>query len=238
MINFTNYASTKQQTGYNEGLRAYMVAVFQNMAIALIITAIAAKIVASSPAMMQAIFNTPLSWLVMFAPLGMVFYMSARIMSMSVNGAKIALWTFSALMGISLASIFYMYTEESIAKVFFITASVFGGMAIYGHTTKKDLSSWSSFLMMGVIGMIIASLANLFFQSSALSNLLAYVGVIVFTLFTAYDVQKIKSYYYSMVSTASEETAYKVSIYGSLTLYMDFINLFLSLLRILGTRRD
>ena len=192
---------------------------------------------ASSPALMNAIFSTPLQWIVMLAPLGMVFFMSAKIMSMSVSGARTSLWVFSGLMGLSLSSIFYVYTSESIAKTFFITASLFGAMALYGHTTKKDLSGMGSFLMMGVIGIFIASLANMFFQSSALSNVLSYVGVIVFTLLTAYDVQKLKSVYYQMGSS-SNEMAQKTAIYGALNLYMDFINLFIFLLRIFGVRRD
>ena len=124
-----------------------------------------------------------------------------------------------------------------VKKAFFITASLFGAMALYGHTTKKDLSGMGSFLMMGVIGIFIASLANMFFQSFALSNVLSYVGVIVFTLLTAYDVQKLKSVYYQMGSS-SNEMAQKTAIYGALNLYMDFINLFIFLLRIFGVRRD
>ena len=238
MVDYTNYAqSNVQRPGYNEGLRVYMLSVFQNMGIALVITALVAMFTASSPALMNAIFSTPLQWIVMLAPIGMVFFMSAKIMSMSVSGARTSLWVFSGLMGLSLSSIFYGYTSESIAKTFFITASLFGAMALYGHTTKKDLSGMGSFLMMGVIGIFIASLANMFFQSSALSNVLSYVGVIVFTLLTAYDVQKLKSVYYQMGSS-SNEMAQKTAIYGALNLYMDFINLFIFLLRIFGVRRD
>ena len=237
-MDYTNYAqSDVQRPGYNEGLRVYMLSVFQNMGIALVITALVAMFTASSPALMNAIFSTPLQWVVMLAPLGMVFFMSAKIMSMSVSGARTSLWVFAGLMGLSLSSIFYVYTSESIAKTFFITASLFGAMALYGHTTKKDLTGMGSFLMMGVIGIFIASLANMFFQSSALSNVLSYVGVIVFTLLTAYDVQMLKSVYYQMGSS-SNEVAQKTAIYGALNLYMDFINLFIFLLRIFGVRRD
>ena len=237
MTDYTNYAqSNVQRPGYNEGLRVYMLSVFQNMGIALVITALVAMFTASSPALMNTIFSTPLQWVVMLAPLGMVFFMSAKIMSMSVSGARISLWVFAGLMGLSLSSIFYVYTSESIAKTFFIASSLFGAMALYGHTTKKDLSGMGSFLMMGVIGIFIASLANMFFQSSALSNVLSYVGVIVFTLLTAYDVQKLKSVYYQM-GNSSNETAQKTAIYGALNLYMDFINLFIFLLRIFGVRR-
>lgn len=239
MMDYTSYAQTNvQRPGYNEGLRTYMLSVFQNMSIALVITALVAMFTASSPALMNAIFSTPLQWLVMLAPLGMVFFLSAKIMSMSVSGARMALWSFAALMGLSLSSMSIYYTSESIAKVFFITASLFGSMAIYGHTTKRDLSGMGSFLMMGVIGIFIASLANMFFQSSALGNVLSYVGVVVFTLLTAYDVQMLKSVYYQMGATGSNEIAQKTSIYGALNLYMDFINLFIFLLRIFGVRRS
>lgn len=239
MVDYTNYVGTStQRAGYNEGLRAYMVSVFQNMGIALAITAVVSMLVASSQTLMQVIFGTPLQWVVVLAPLGMVFFMSAKIMSMSVQSARISLWVFAGLMGLSLASIFYVYTQESIAKVFFITASLFGAMSIYGHTTKKDLSGLGSFLMMGLIGLVIASLANLFFQSSALGNVLSYVGVIIFTLLTAYDVQKLKTIYYQVGADGSSEIAQKMSVYGALNLYMDFINLFMFLLRIFGTRRN
>lgn len=238
MLNYTGYAqTTTQRSGYNEGLRVYMISVFQNMGIALAITAVIAMLVASSPSLMQLFFATPLQWVVVFAPLVMVFFMSAKIMSMSISAARTSLWVFSGLMGLSLASIFYVYTQESIAKVFFITASLFGAMAIYGHTTKKDLSKLGSFLIMGLIGLLIASLANLFFQSSALGNVLSYVGVIIFTLLTAYDVQKLKNIYYQ-VGTGSNEVAQRMSVYGALNLYMDFINLFIFLLRIFGVRRN
>ena len=238
MLNYTTHTQTAtQRSAYNEGLRVYMLSVFQSMGIALAITAVVAMLVASSSSLMQLFFATPLQWVVVLAPLGMVFFMSAKIMSMSVSAARISLWVFSGLMGLSLASIFYVYTQESIAKVFFITASLFGAMAIYGHTTKRDLSALGSFLIMGVIGLLIASLANLFFQSSALNNVLSYIGVIIFTLLTAYDVQKLKNIYYQL-GTGSNEVAQRMSIYGALNLYMDFINLFLFLLRIFGVRRD
>jgi FtsH-binding integral membrane protein len=239
MVDYTNYAGTAtQRAGYNEGLRAYMISVFQNMGVALAITAIVSMLVASSQTLMQVIFGSPLQWVVVLAPLGMVFFMSAKIMSMSVSSARLSLWVFAGLMGLSLSSMFYVYTEESIAKVFFITASLFGAMSIYGHTTKKDLSGLGSFLIMGVIGLVIASLANLFFQSSALGNVLSYVGVIIFTLLTAYDVQKLKTIYYQIGADGSSEIAQRMSIYGALNLYMDFINLFMFLLRIFGTRRS
>lgn len=235
-----DYAKTTvQRTDYNEGLRVYMLSVFQDMSVALVITALLAILTASSSALMNAIFSTPLRWVVMFSPIAMVFFMSTKITSMPVSTAKISLWVFSALMGISLSSIFYVYTSQSIARVFFITASLFGSMVIYGHTTKKDLSGMGSFLIMGMTGIFIASLSNIFFQSSALSNILSYVSVIVFTALTAYDVQMLKSVYYQMGGeTASNEIARKTAIYGALNLYMDFVNLFISLLRIFAVKKD
>ena len=237
MIDYTSSTTVKNKSAYNEGLRVYMLSIFKNMGIALIITAITSMFVASSPQLMNLFFNTPLKWVVILSPLIMVFYLGSKIMSMTVQGARTALWSFSALMGISLASLFYVYTEQSLAKVFFITASLFGAMSIYGHTTKRDLSSMGSFLTMGMIGLIIASLANIFFPSPALYNILSYIGVIIFTLLTAYDVQKLKNIYFS-IGSSGNEAAQKVAIYGALNLYMDFINLFIFLLRIFGMRRD
>jgi FtsH-binding integral membrane protein len=237
MIDYTSSAAVKNKLNYNEGLRVYMLSIFQNMGIALAITALLSMFVASSPELMQVFFNTPLKWVIILSPLIMVFYLSAKIMSMSVQGARTALWVFSALMGISLASLFYVYTQQSLAKVFFITASLFGAMCIYGHTTKRDLSGMGSFLTMGLIGLIIASFANMFFPSPAIYNILSYVGVIIFTLLTAYDVQKLKNIYYSM-GRSNNEASQKIAIYGALSLYMDFINLFIFLLRIFGVRRD
>ena len=237
MINYTSSTASRNKASYNEGLRVYMLSIFQNMGTALAITAIVSMFVASSTELMHALFNTPLRWVVVLSPLLMVFYLSAKIMDMSIQGARAALWLFSALMGASLASLFHVYTQQSLIKVFLVTASLFGAMCIYGHTTKRDLTSIGSFLTMGLVGLVIASFANMLFPSSALHNILSFVGVIIFTLLTAYDVQKLKDIYYS-IGAENNEVSQKIAVYGALNLYMDFINLFIFLLRIFGVRRD
>jgi FtsH-binding integral membrane protein len=172
----------------------------------------------------------------MLAPLGMVIFMSTRFMYMSNESARLSLWVYAGLMGVSLSSIFLIYTGESIARAFFITASVFGGMSIYGYSTKKDLTSLNSFLMMGLLGIIIASLVNIFMQSGAVSFVVSIAAVIVFSLLTAYDTQRLKNVYYQVASDAT--TAEKVAIFGALCLYMDFINLFIQFMHFFGQRRD
>jgi len=218
----------------DEGLRSYMLRVYNYMASGLALTGIVAYVVASTPALMQAIFGTGLFWVVALAPLGFVFFLSARVHKMSVTGAQTAFWLFAGVMGLSLASIFIVYTSTSIARVFFITASVFGAMSLYGYTTKKDLSGWGSFLFMGLIGIIIASLVNIFLASSAMHFAISVIGVLVFTGLTAYDTQRIKEMY--LAADDASVTA-KKAIMGALSLYLDFINLFLMLLRLFGNRQ-
>ena len=217
----------------DEGLRAYMLGVYNYMASGLALTGIVAFIVANTEFLMDAIFGTPLLWVVMLAPLGVVFFMSARIQSMSAGAAQATFWVFAVLMGMSLASIFIVYTGASIARVFFITASVFGAMSIYGYTTKRDLTGWGSFLFMGLIGIIIASVVNIFLASSALEFAISVIGVLVFVGLTAYDTQNIKSMY---VESDGAAVVTKKAIMGALRLYLDFINLFLMLLRLFGNR--
>lgn len=228
----TNSASNN----YDVKLRAYIISVYQYMAVALAITGLIAFYVSSSPTMMIALFTPPLSWLVLFAPLGMVFYMSARINSLTSAAAQLCFWSFACLMGLSLSSIFAVYTSISIVKTFLITSSLFGVMSIYGHTTKKDLSGIGSFLMMGLIGLVIASLVNLFLKSDAMSFIASIIGVIIFTGLTAYDTQKLKDTYYQAMH--NNDTMAKVAVYGALGLYMDFVNLFIFLLRFMGNRRS
>ena len=180
------------------------------------------------------IFASAFKWVVIFAPLGMVFFLSARINSMSLSGAQIAFWVFAALMGLSLASIFLVYAHASIARVFFITAASFGALSLYGYTTKRDLSAWGSFLFMGLIGIIIAMLVNLFLASSALQFAISVIGVLVFAGLTAYDTQQIKEMYY----VGDDGTvAGRKAVMGALRLYLDFINLFMMLLQLFGDRR-
>jgi len=170
----------------------------------------------------------------MLAPLGFVFFLSARINKMSVSAAQITFWLFASIMGLSLASIFIEFTQTSIARVFFITAGTFGAMSLYGYTTKRDLTKLGGFLFMGLIGIIIASLVNLFVGSSALQFAISVIGVLVFVGLTAYDTQNIKNMYYSGDSI---EIGSKKALMGALKLYLDFINLFILLLQLFGQRR-
>ena len=235
-IDYINTQSTTRRTSYDFRLRKYLISVYQYMALALAITAFIAMSAASSQEFMYAIHSSGLKWIIAFAPLGMAFYMGSRLMSMSQTAAQSCLMIFAALMGLSLSSIFIVFTGESIARVFFITASTFGAMSIYAHNTKKDLSSMGSFLMMGAVGLLISGVVNIFLQSSAIYFISSMIGVVVFTLFTAYDTQRVKELYYQ--NQGSEGVASKLAVYGSLTLYMDFINLFVFLLQLLGVRRN
>jgi FtsH-binding integral membrane protein len=219
----------------DEGLRSYMLSVYNYMGLGLAITGLVAFMVASTPALYQPIFGTPLKWVVMLAPLGFVFFLGAKIQTMSVSAAQLTFWAFAAAMGLSLASIFLVFTGESIARVFFITAGTFGAMSLYGYTTKRDLSGWGSFLFMGLIGIIIAMVVNLFLASSALHFAISVIGVLVFTGLTAYDTQRIKEMYYEV--DASDVVARK-AIMGALSLYLNFINLFVMLLHLFGTGRE
>lgn len=216
------------------GLRNYMVRVYGYMAMGLGLTGLVAFFAASSPALMMAIFTSPLKWVVMFAPFGMVMFLSARIGSMSFSAAQMSFWIYAGLMGLSLSSIFLVFTGQSIARLFFVSASVFGAMSLYGYTTRKDLTAFGSFLLMGVMGLVVASLVNLFLQSSAMQMMISVIGVLVFTGLTAYDTQQIKESYYE---ADGYELAGKKAILGALQLYLDFVNLFISLLYLFGDRR-
>lgn len=217
----------------DQGLKSYMLRVYNYMAGALGLSGVVAYMVGTNEVLMQAIFGTPLAFVVMLAPLGFVWFFSAKVHSMSVSAAQTCFWVFAGLMGVSIAYIFAVYTGASIARVFFITASVFGGMSLYGYTTKRDLSGWGSFLFMGLLGIIIASLVNIFLKSSALDFAVSIIGVLVFVGLTAYDTQRIKQTYYQL----SGDTLAKAAIMGALSLYMDFINLFMMLLRLFAERR-
>jgi FtsH-binding integral membrane protein len=228
----------------DEGLRAYMLRVYNYMGSALLVTGIVALVTfklavdSLSPLIFSplgnSIYNSGLAWVVMLAPLGVVFYMSFGINKMSASKAQTVFWIFAALMGISLSSIFVVYTETSITRVFFITAGTFGAMSLYGYTTKRDLTKLGSFLMMGLIGIIIASLVNIFMKSSMMYFVISILGVLIFVGLTAYDTQKIKNMY---AVSDSGEIMGKKAVMGALTLYLDFINLFIMLLRLFGQRR-
>ena len=226
---------TAKQASYDIGLRTYMISVYNYMALALLITGVVAWSVAEIEPLFALIFHSPLHWVVMFAPLVMVWIVMPKIINYSLQKAQMMFWIFAALMGVSLAYLFKMFTGESLARTFFITASVFGAMSLYGYTTKKDLSGMGSFLMMGLIGIVIASLVNIFMQSPGMSFVVSILGVLIFTGLTAYDTQEIKNNYYRCGGNV--EVASKIAIYGALSLYMDAINLFIFLLRLFGERR-
>ncbi|MCA0275043.1 MAG: Bax inhibitor-1/YccA family protein [Proteobacteria bacterium] len=258
MSDFRNYQTRMATTGartdasIDEGLRAYMLKVYNLMGLGLVITGIAAfatmmLATTNDPAtavatlgngkmltsLGVALYGSPLKWVVMLAPLGMVFFLSARIQSMSVSGAQTAFWVFAGLMGLSLSSIFLVYTSASIVQTFFVTAAAFGGLSLFGYTTKRDLTAMGTFFAMGVIGLLIAMVVNIFLQSSALQFAISAIGVLVFAGLTAYDTQKIKEMYFEGDDVL---VAGRKAIMGALTLYLDFINLFSFLLSFLGNR--
>ena len=224
---------TFDQAAVDEGLRAYMLRVYNYMASGLALSGIVAYLIASSPTAMAAVFGTPLQWVVMLAPLGLVFFLASRVHKMSAGAAQATFWIYAGLNGVALSFIFMVYTGTDIARVFFITAAMFGAVSLYGYTTKRDLSAWGSFLFMGLIGIVIASLVNIFIQSSMMQWIISVIGVLVFTGLTAYDTQQIKEIYYEGDSDA---VMTKKSIMGALKLYLDFLNLFLMLLYLFGNR--
>jgi len=238
----------------DQGLRSYLLRVYNYMGLGLVLTGLvayfanaAAVTTDTAQAAAQApngelltqwgvlLYTSPLMWVVVFAPVVLVMVLSFGVQRMSASAAQLAFWAFAALMGLSLSSIFLVYTGTSIARVFFITAATFGAMSLYGYTTKRDLTGFGSFLFMGLIGIIIASLVNIFLHSSALAFGISIIGVLIFVGLTAYDTQKIKLSY---SASYSGEVLAKGAIMGALSLYLDFINLFLMLLRLFGNQRN
>jgi FtsH-binding integral membrane protein len=222
------------QAGLDVGLREYMLRIYNYMASALALTGIVAYVFANS-GYYAAIQHTPLIWVVMLAPLGLVMLLSFGINRLSAAAAQGIFWLYAALMGVSLASVFLVFTGASVARVFFITAGTFAAMSLYGYTTRRDLSQMGSFLFMGLIGIVIASLVNIFIASSALQFAISVIGVVVFVGLTAWDTQQIKEMYYE---ADGSEVASKKAVMGALRLYLDFVNLFMMLLQLLGVRRD
>ena len=229
-----NTYSQSQSTAIDQGLRDYMMKVYNYMTSGLAISGLVAWGFSQSPTLMGAIYGTALQWVVMLAPLGFIFFLGARLQKMSLSAAQMTFWAFAAVMGISLSYIFIVFTGVSIVRVFLITSCTFAAMSIYGYTTKRDLTKFGSFLIMGLIGIIIASIVNIFLQSSAMQFVISCVGVLVFVGLTAYDTQNIKNEYDEY---HDEETAGKLAISGALRLYLDFINLFIMLLHLFGDRR-
>ena len=233
---FTTFAQGRAsgQAQIDEGLRSFMLKVYNYMGLGLALTGAVAFFVSTSPALMQAIFGTPLQWLVMLSPFAFILVLSFGINRLRPATAQLLFWAFAGVMGLSLSSIFIVYTGTSVARVFFITASVFGAMSLYGYTTKRSLASWGSFLFMGLIGLFIAAIVNWFLASTALQYAIAAAGVLIFTGLTAYDTQRIKHSYYEGDTAAMAE---KKAILGALHLYLDSILLFIMLMRFLGQHR-
>jgi hypothetical protein len=231
------WAGTQARTipAIDAGLRQHMLRVYNYMASGLLLTGIVAYVVANTPAVFNAIFGTPLAWVVMLAPLGFVFFLSLRLDRIQASTAQALFWAFAGVMGLSMATIFVAFTGASVARVFFITAGTFAAMSLYGYTTRRSLANIGSFLFMGLIGIVIAGLVNMFIHSTQLQMIISVVGVLVFVGLTAYDTQRIKEEY---SEHHDSQTAGKLAIWGALRLYLDFINLFMMLLQLLGNRRD
>jgi uncharacterized protein len=215
------------------GLRKYMLSVYNTMASGVLLTGIVALLFAQSGFAAQ-VLNTPLRWLIMLAPLGFVMVLSFGINRLSTTAAQGIYWAFTVVMGLSLSSIFLVYTGESIATTFFATAAAFAGLSLYGYTTKRDLSGLGTFLIMGLVGLLVAMVINIFLQSTAMAMAISFIGVLLFAGLTAYDTQKIKSMYFYVAGT---DMVGKSVIMGALTLYLDFINMFTFLLSFMGDRR-
>jgi hypothetical protein len=233
---FATYSQTQQ---IDEGLRNFMLKIYNYMAGGLCVSALVAFLIATNNSLLS-LFFTPtgysaLGWIALISPLILVFAFGWVVNRGSLAQVQTVFWSYSALMGISLAPIFLAYTGASIARVFLITGATFGALSLYGYTTKKSLSGWGSFLMIGVFGLIIASIVNIFLKSTGLDYALSYLTVFIFAGLVAYDTQSLKSLYYA--SGVGGDIADRGAIAGALSLYLDFINMFLSLLRLMGDRR-
>ncbi|MCY1665588.1 Bax inhibitor-1/YccA family protein [Rhizobium sp. SL86] len=225
----------QSQAAFDEGLRQHMLRIYNYMGLGLVITGLVAFFVASTPALYVPIFSTPLKWVVMLAPLAFVFFFSFKIQTMSASTAQMTFWAFCAVMGLSLASVFLVFTGASIARTFFITATMFGATSLYGYVTKRDLSKFGSFLMMGLIGVVIASVVNIFLGSSALQFAISIIGIFVFIGLTAWDTQNIKEQY---AENFDQESQQKLAVFGALSLYLNFVNIFQLLLSLTGQREE
>ena len=224
----------REGVAYDAGLRSYMLSVYNYMASGVLLTGIVALLFANSGMAEQLLVNGgPLRWVVMLAPLGFVMVLSFGIARLSTGTAQLLYWLFAVVMGISMSSIFLVFTGESIAQTFFATAAAFLGLSLWGYTTKKDLSGLGTFLIMGVVGLLVAMVINIFLQSSALQLAVSAIGVLLFAGLTAYDTQRIKSLYFHVAGT---DMMGKTAIMGALSLYLDFVNMFTFLLQFMGSR--
>ena len=243
MIDYTK-SFTQDKKSFDDGLRSYMLRIYNFMAMGLLVTGSFAFATLNFPPLANLMFNlgpngeflgtTGFGMLMSFAPLGIAIYFFMGIGKMSVNTAQTLFWVYAGVMGVSLSYLGLIYTGQSLARTFFICASVFGAMSIYGYTTKRDLTSMGSFLVMGLIGIIVVSLVNMFLQSPAIDFATSFIGIAIFMGLTAWDTQKLKTMYYN---TGGGEMGQKMAVLGAFSLYLDFINLFLYMLRFFGDRR-
>lgn len=221
--------------GFDEGLRQHMLGIYRNMGLALLVSASVAWLIASTPALYQPIFGTPLKWVAMLAPLAFVFVFSFRFEKMTLTGARTALLAFAAIMGVSLASILLVFTGTSIAVTLLVAATTFLGMSLWGYMTRADLTRYSTFLFMGLIGVVLASLVNLFLQSGTLQLVVSIIGVLVFTGLTAWDTQRAKNEY---LTYGASDYGEKLAVMSALSLYLNLVNLFQLLLTFFGQREE
>jgi FtsH-binding integral membrane protein len=235
LSSFNRTAAAGTQARFDEGLRRHMLGIYRNMGIGLALTGLVALAVASTPALVALIFGTPLKWVAMFAPLAFVFFFQFRIDRMTTATARASFFAFAAIMGVSMASIFLVFTGQSIAMAFFTAAAMFAGLSLWGYTTGRDLTGMGSFLIVGLFAVIGASLINLFLGSSLLQMGLSAVGVLVFAGLTAWDTQRLKSEYLAFAGTQATE---KLAVMGALSLYLNLINMFQLLLGLMGQREE
>lgn len=229
-------AAGARTAAIDEGLRTHMNKVYGTMSIGMLLTFAAAWAVGNNAAMMNTLFTGFTRYIVMFAPLIMVFAFGAMINRLSAAAAQLFFYAFATVMGVSISYIFVVFTDFSIAQIFLVTAIAFAGLSLWGYTTKKDISGWGSFLIMGVIGLIVASIINIFLGSPAIMFAISILGVLIFAGLTAYDTQKIKNTYLAHAHSGDSEWLGKAAIMGALNLYLDFINMFMFLLQLLGNR--
>ena len=241
-VNTIRTSAGSRAAQIDEGLRAHMNKVYATMSVGMLITFAVAWAVGTAPALLS-VFRDPvtlqpniLGWIVMFAPLGMVFMFSAMINKFSAAAAQTFFYAFAGVMGLSLSWIFVAFTGMSIAQIFLITSIAFAGLSLWGYTTKKDISGWGSFLIMGVIGLVVASIVNLFLGSPAIMFAISALGVLIFAGLTAYDTQNIKNTYLAHAHHGDQEWLQKSGIMGALSLYLNFINMFMMLLQLFGNR--
>ena len=224
---------------FDAGLRSYMLAIYNYMASGVLLSGAVALLVASNAAIRAPFFGatgapTLLGWIAVFAPLALVFVISFGMNRLSESSVKALFWLYTALMGVSLSTVLLAYTGVSVARTFFISAAAFGALSLWGYTTKKDLSGFGTFLIMGLVGLLIAMVVNMFLRSTTMDLVVSVIGVLLFAGLTAYDTQRLKSFYFDEAASVSRG---KIVVMGALTLYLDFINLFLFLLRFMGNRR-